>query len=92
MLFVWIGFIAFVLLMLALDLGVFHRKAHVVGVREALAWSAVWIALGLSFSRVRLLRLRGPVVGPRHDADAVDRSAELPTAGSTTAAAPSSST
>ena len=50
MLFVWIGFVAFVLLMLALDLGVFHRKAHVVGVKEALSWSAVWIALGLAFS------------------------------------------
>ena len=33
---VWVGFIAFVLLMLALDLGVFHRSAHVVSVREAL--------------------------------------------------------
>ena len=47
---VWIGLIAFVLLMLALDLGVFHRKSHVVSVREALAWSAVWICMGLSFS------------------------------------------
>jgi tellurite resistance protein TerC len=46
----WIGFIAFVLLMLALDLGVFHRKAHVVSVKEALAWSAVWLAMGLSFA------------------------------------------
>ena len=33
---VWVGFIAFVLLMLALDLGVFHRSAHVISVREAL--------------------------------------------------------
>jgi tellurite resistance protein TerC len=48
----WIAFIAFVLLMLALDLGVFHRKAHVVSVREAIAWSAVWITLGVSFSVV----------------------------------------
>lgn len=38
------------LLMLALDLGVFHRKAHVVTVKEALGWSAVWIMLGLAFS------------------------------------------
>ena len=50
MMWIWIAFIAFVLLMLALDLGVFHRKAHVVSVKEALAWSAVWIAMGLSFS------------------------------------------
>lgn len=33
--------------MLALDLGVFHRKAHVVGFKEALGWSAVWVALAL---------------------------------------------
>ena len=38
MLWVWTGFIAFVLLMLALDLGVFHRTAHVVTVKEALVW------------------------------------------------------
>ncbi|HEY0673650.1 MAG TPA: TerC family protein [Longimicrobiales bacterium] len=50
MIWAWTGFIAFVLLMLALDLGVFHRKAHVVSVREALAWSMVWIAMGVSFS------------------------------------------
>jgi tellurite resistance protein TerC len=47
---VWLGFVLFVLLMLALDLGVFHRKAHVVKMREALGWSAVWITLGLLFS------------------------------------------
>ncbi len=50
MIWIWIAFIAFVLLMLALDLGVFHRKAHVVTVQEALAWSAVWLALGLTFA------------------------------------------
>lgn len=50
MIWVWIGFIGVVLLMLALDLGVFHRKAHVVSMREAVAWSAVWVALGLVFS------------------------------------------
>lgn len=46
----WVIFIAFVLLMLALDLGVFHRKSHAVGFREALGWSAFWITLGLLFS------------------------------------------
>lgn len=50
MIFIWTGFILFVLAMLALDLGVFHRKAHVVRVKEALVWSGVWIALALSFS------------------------------------------
>ena len=44
MLWIWLGFILFILVMLALDLGVFHRKAHVVAMREALGWSAVWIA------------------------------------------------
>jgi tellurite resistance protein TerC len=46
----WAGFLVFVLAMLALDLGVFHRKAHVVRFREALAWSLVWIALSLAFN------------------------------------------
>ena len=50
MLWIWIGFLAFVLAMLALDLGVFHRKAHVVRMKEALAWSAVWVTLGLAFT------------------------------------------
>jgi tellurite resistance protein TerC len=46
----WVIFIGFVFLMLALDLGVFHRKSHVVGFKESLGWSAIWITLGLSFS------------------------------------------
>lgn len=50
MIWIWSGFIGFILLMLALDLGVFHRKAHVVEMKEALSWSAVWILLGLAFS------------------------------------------
>jgi len=49
MIWLWTGFVAFVLLMLALDLGVFHRHAHVVSVREALGWTVVWVALGLAF-------------------------------------------
>lgn len=50
MLWMYAGFIALVLILLALDLGVFHRTAHVVSVREALGWSAFWIALGLTFA------------------------------------------
>ncbi len=46
----WGGFLAFVIAMLALDLGVFHRKSHAVGVREALAWSGVWVGLSLLFN------------------------------------------
>jgi TerC family integral membrane protein len=45
----WLGFNLFVLLALALDLGVFHRKAHKIKIREAAFWSAVWIALALAF-------------------------------------------
>ncbi len=48
----WIGFTAFVLLMLVIDLGVFHRDAHEVSFKEALAWSAVWVSLALLFSVV----------------------------------------
>ncbi len=46
----WIGFNVFVLIMLALDLGVFNRKAHVVSVKEALTWSGIWICLALIFN------------------------------------------
>ncbi len=46
----WILFNLFVLAMLALDLGVFHRKAHVVRLKEALGWSVVWISLALLFN------------------------------------------
>lgn len=46
----WILFNLFVLVMLALDLGVFHRKAHVVRLREALGWSVVWICMALLFN------------------------------------------
>ena len=52
----WSGFLAFVVAMLALDLGVFHRKAHVVGMREALGWSVVWIGLALLFGAFVTLR------------------------------------
>jgi tellurite resistance protein TerC len=45
----WAVFGGIVLAMLALDLGVFHRKDHVVGPREALAWSLVWVGLALGF-------------------------------------------
>jgi tellurite resistance protein TerC len=46
----WIGFNIFVLFMLALDLGVFNRKAHEVTVKEALIWSGVWMCLALIFN------------------------------------------
>ncbi|MEW6335922.1 MAG: TerC family protein [Acidobacteriota bacterium] len=46
----WLAFNGFVLAMLALDLGVFHRTAHAVSLKEAGIWSAVWIALALVFN------------------------------------------
>ncbi len=49
-LWLWIGFNVFVLAMLALDLGVFHRKSHVVSVREAMAWTVAWVTLAMLFN------------------------------------------
>ena len=46
----WLGFIAFVLAMLSLDLGVFNRTPHVVSAREALTWTGVWVGLALVFA------------------------------------------
>ena len=46
----WAGFIVFVLVMLAIDLGVFHKKAHEVSLKEAGIWSAVWVALAIVFN------------------------------------------
>jgi tellurite resistance protein TerC len=46
----YLGFLGGVLILLALDLGVFHREAHEVGFREAAAWSAVWVGLALAFN------------------------------------------
>jgi tellurite resistance protein TerC len=46
----WAGFIVFVLAMLALDLGVFHKKAHEISLKEAGLWSAVWFALAVVFN------------------------------------------
>ena len=48
--FIWVCFIGFVLFMLVLDLGVFHRKSHEIKIKEALIWSAVWISLALIFN------------------------------------------
>jgi tellurite resistance protein TerC len=46
----WLAFLLLIGVLLAFDLGVFHRKAHVVEAREALAWSGVWIGLALLFN------------------------------------------
>jgi tellurite resistance protein TerC len=49
-LWLWIGFNVFVLLMLALDLGVFHRKAHIVSFKESITWTVIWVALAMVFN------------------------------------------
>ena len=61
-LWLWLGFNVFVLAMLALDLGVFHRRAHEVSLKEAAAWSAVWISLALVFG-YGIYHFRGPQAG-----------------------------
>jgi tellurite resistance protein TerC len=47
---VYAGFVAIIVALLVLDLVVLHRKAHAIGVREALGWSAFWISLGVGFA------------------------------------------
>jgi tellurite resistance protein TerC len=46
----YIGFIALVMVFLALDLGVFHREAHEVSMKESITWSCIWLACGMSFT------------------------------------------
>ena len=53
----WVYFNVFVLLMLTLDLGVFHKKSHVVSIKEASIWSLVWITLALIFNYIIYLNL-----------------------------------
>lgn len=46
----WSGFILFIVLLLALDLGVFNRKSHVITTKEALGWTSLWVSVSLLFS------------------------------------------
>lgn len=48
--FLWISFHVFILLMLAIDIGIFHKRAHAIAVKEALGWSALWISLSALFA------------------------------------------
>jgi TerC family integral membrane protein len=57
-----IGFNLFVLIVLAIDLGVFHREAHEMSVREAAAWSVTWVSLALAFN-LGIYRFMGPQAG-----------------------------
>ena len=58
----WVGFHAFVFMMLALDLGVFNRRVHAPTMREAGIWSAVWITLALIFNGL-IFQAEGPQKG-----------------------------
>ena len=51
-LYLWIGFGAVVAVMLVLDLGVFHRSARTVRLREAAAWTALWVSIAMAFCGV----------------------------------------
>ncbi len=53
----WAGFLVFIATMLALDLGVFNRKSHVVTLKEALAWCAVWFGLAMAFNLLIALQM-----------------------------------
>jgi tellurite resistance protein TerC len=57
----WVSFNLFVLILLALDLGVFHRHSHTIKIKEALGWSAFWVLLALLFNLV-IYYWRGPAV------------------------------
>ena len=54
----WTAFVLAVLFFLALDLGVFHRKSHAVGFKEALAWTAMWFSVAMLFA-LGLYHMRG---------------------------------
>jgi tellurite resistance protein TerC len=76
---VWVTFISFILLLLALDLGAFHRRAHVVSVREGLGWSIVWTVLSLAFAGVVYGAYESHWLGIGMSPDPVDRSVAHPT-------------
>lgn len=71
----WISFIGLILLLLALDLGVFHRNAHVISFKEALRWSILWITVGLSFSVVIYFGYEGQWMGLGTAVDLIDNTA-----------------
>jgi hypothetical protein len=75
---VWTLFLIFIFAFLALDLGVFHRRAHVVSVREALTWTAVSIATAFAFSGFIYLGYEHHWLGLGLEPDPVDRSAVYP--------------
>jgi tellurite resistance protein TerC len=72
MLFVWVGFVLFVLALLALDLGVFHKKVHAPSMKEALGFTAFVVALALLFTVFVWAANHNGWFGLGHHVDAVD--------------------
>lgn len=68
----WIGFCVFVLLMLAIDLGVFNRKPHEVSYKDASIWSAVWVALALIFAALLFGPLGWELFGEARNQKAIE--------------------
>jgi tellurite resistance protein TerC len=75
---IWLAFLIFIFVLLALDLGVFHRRVHVISVREALTWTVVWIATTLAFAGFVYLGYEHHWLGLGLEPDLVDRSAAYP--------------
>jgi TerC family integral membrane protein len=75
---IWIAFLTFIFVLLALDLGVFHRRAEVISVREALKWTLIWIATALVFAGFVYFGYENHWLGLGLDPDPVDRSAAYP--------------
>jgi TerC family integral membrane protein len=74
----WMCFLSFILVLLALDLGVFHRRSRVISVREALGWTLIWLATALAFAGVIYLGYDHHWFGMGLAPDAVERSSEWP--------------
>jgi tellurite resistance protein TerC len=76
--YVWLAFLALILCLLALDLGVFHRHSRIVSAREGFAWSLVWMTLALLFAVVVYAAYDQKWSGLGLAPDAADRTAALP--------------
>jgi tellurite resistance protein TerC len=74
----WVAFLTFILILLALDLGVFHRKAHVVSVREALGWTVIWMVTAMVFAAFVYVGYDRHWLGMGLQPDPIDRSAAFP--------------
>jgi len=75
---IWVAFVTLILALLALDLGVFHRRAHVVSVREAMMWTTIWIATATAFATVVYFGYDQHWLGMGLHPDPVDRSVAFP--------------